>query len=88
MKLPVNCPSCDANLQVSSLHCTKCETSINGKFDIPVYLQLSPEEQSFVMQFLLASGSLKEMAAKEKMSYPTLRNKMDDLIDKIKNLQL
>jgi hypothetical protein len=48
-------------------------------------MQLDVEEQEFVIQFLLNSGSLKEMANQMGKSYPTVRNRLDDLILKIKN---
>jgi hypothetical protein len=34
------------------------------------------------------SGSLKDMANKLKVSYPTVRNKLDDLIEKIKQFDI
>lgn len=87
MRLPVICPGCDAALRVSTLKCDHCQTTINGSYPVPVFLRLPPEEQEFVMKFLLASGSIKEMAAQEGISYPTLRNRLDDLIEKVKQLQ-
>lgn len=87
MRLPVHCPSCDATLQVSKLVCKSCETEVLGKYALPVFMQLDVEEQDFLMQFFLNSGSLKEMATHMGKSYPTVRNRLDDLIVKIKNLQ-
>ncbi|GAA4518814.1 hypothetical protein GCM10023173_20870 [Sphingobacterium thermophilum] len=58
-----------------------------GKYDMPLFMQLSAEEQDFIIEFLLSSGSLKEMANKMGKSYPTVRNKLDDLIIKVKELQ-
>ncbi len=87
MRVPVICPGCDAVLRVSTLKCDHCQTTINGSYPMPVFLRLTPDEQEFVMKFLLASGSIKEMAAQEGISYPTLRNRLDDLIEKIKQLQ-
>lgn len=87
MKLPVQCPSCDARLVVSKLCCENCETEVMGKYDMPLFMQLSTEEQDFIIEFLLSSGSLKEMANKMGKSYPTVRNKLDDLIIKVKELQ-
>jgi len=86
-KLPVVCPSCDATLSVSQLSCGSCQTTVSGNFGLPVLLQLSPEEQSFVLRFILTGGSLKEMASQLGNSYPTVRNKLDDLIAKITQLQ-
>ena len=86
-KLPIQCPSCPATLQVSQLHCEVCGTSVNGNFSLPLFLKLPQEEQDFVMQFLLNSGSLKEMAKQMNNSYPTIRNKLDDIIEKINRLK-
>lgn len=86
-KLPVRCPSCEAPLSVSGLTCNSCETNVSGNYALPALLQLSPEEQQFVLRFLLSSGSLKEMAAQMGISYPTVRNKLDDLIEKVQDLQ-
>jgi hypothetical protein len=86
-KLPIHCPACSNTLNVSQLHCNNCETTVNGNFSLPLFLKLLPEEQDFILQFLINSGSLKEMAKQMSISYPTLRNKLDDLIEKIKLLQ-
>lgn len=87
MKLPVRCPSCEKLLQVSELQCTHCETVVNGKYELPLYMQLNAEEQDFILSFFLSSGSIKAMAKKVGVSYPTMRNKMDDLIEKIENFK-
>ncbi|MCY3723398.1 DUF2089 domain-containing protein [Candidatus Poribacteria bacterium] len=51
---------------------------------IPKWLSaLSEEELHFVKRFVLASGSLKDLAKQYKVSYPTLRIRLDRLIDKI-----
>lgn len=86
-KLPVRCPSCEEALSVSQLTCTTCETVVSGSYGLPFLLQLGPEEQEFVFRFVLTGGSLKEMAAQLGNSYPTVRNKLDDIIDKIRQLQ-
>jgi hypothetical protein len=86
-KLPVRCPSCEAALNVSQLTCTTCETVVSGSYGLPFLLQLTPEEQQFVFQFVLTSGSLKEMASRMGNSYPTVRNKLDDIIARINQLQ-
>ncbi|ERJ61070.1 DUF2089 family protein [Sphingobacterium paucimobilis] len=87
MKLPVKCPSCDGKLQVAKLNCTNCDTEVSGTYRLPVYMQLNLEEQEFVLEFLLSSGSIKDMASKLGKSYPTVRNRLDDLIAKVNDLQ-
>ena len=44
---------------------------------------LSEEELHFVKRFVLASGSLKDLAKQYQVSYPTLRIRLNRLIDKI-----
>ncbi len=44
---------------------------------------VSEEESAFIKRFVLASGSLKEMAAAYSVSYPTVRLRLDRLIAKI-----
>lgn len=45
---------------------------------------LEDEDWGFIKHFLLSSGSLKEVAAHYKVSYPTVRLRLDKLIQKIK----
>jgi len=47
---------------------------------------LSEEDLAFVKRFVLASGSLKEMAKAYGITYPTIRLRLDRLIEKIKIL--
>ena len=44
---------------------------------------LSDEDFHFIKRFILASGSLKELAKQYQVSYPTLRIRLNRLIEKI-----
>lgn len=44
---------------------------------------LDDEDVSFIKKFLLSSGSLKEIAKQYSVTYPTVRLKLDKLIQKI-----
>jgi hypothetical protein len=48
---------------------------------------LSEEDLAFIKRFVLASGSLKEVAAGYGVSYPTVRLRLNRLIDKIEMLE-
>lgn len=53
--------------------------------DFPTWLtDLEPEDLTFIKKFILSSGSLKEVAALYGVSYPTVRLRLDRLIQKIK----
>lgn len=45
---------------------------------------LDDEDITFIKNFLLASGSLKEIAKQYDVTYPTVRLRLDKLIQKIK----
>ena len=47
-------------------------------------VNLDDEDVSFIKRFLLAAGSLKEMARQYEVTYPTVRLRLDKLIQKIK----
>ena len=46
-------------------------------------LALEPEDVTFLKNFVLKSGSLKEIAKLYEVSYPTVRLRLDKLIQKI-----
>src|SRR6187402_2467387 len=48
---------------------------------------LSEEDLAFMKRFLLTSGSLKELATAYGVTYPTLRLRLDRLIEKIKAIE-
>lgn len=52
---------------------------------IPEWIvDLDDEDVSFIKRFLFASGSLKEMARQYEVTYPTVRLRLDRLIQKIR----
>jgi len=87
IKLPNICPSCSHILKVSTLICKTCNTSVKGDYDLPLLANLSNEDQLFIVSFVKYSGSLKEMSKFLNLSYPSVRNILDDIITKIKNLE-
>jgi hypothetical protein len=48
--------------------------------------QLSDEDLAFLKRFLLASGTLKDLAGRYGVSYPTIRLRLDRLIQKVELL--
>ncbi len=54
-----------------------------GGGEVEWFVNLESEEQEFIKHFLIASGSLKQLAKEYDVSYPTVRNRLDKLIDKV-----
>ena len=79
--LPPNCPACRGALSVEKLRCKQCGTSVEGAFPVPRLGRLNREEQQFLELFVLSSGSLKTVAKKMSISYPTVRKLLDRLME-------
>lgn len=47
-------------------------------------INLDDEDASFIKKFILSSGSLKEIATQYGVTYPTVRLRLDRLIQKIR----
>lgn len=48
---------------------------------------LTDEDVAFIKRFILSSGSLKDLASAYGVTYPTLRLRLDRLIEKVKALE-
>ena len=83
--MPIKCPSCSQTLKVARLFCNTCETTVEGSFELSILTSLNPKEQEFVILFLKSRGSLKDLANSYGISYPTVRNRLDEIILKVTN---
>ncbi len=83
-RFPTDCPACSHTLQVTQLACPQCEMKLEGRFDLPPLLRLGREDLSFVLEFVRLSGSLKDLGKHLGQSYPTVRNRLDDIIARLK----
>lgn len=81
--LPAICPGCGHSLSVKQLKCIQCDTLVEGNFDLPVLAALEQSDQEFIISFVKHSGSLKKMAKELSLSYPTVRNRLDEVIEKL-----
>ncbi len=85
-RLPTSCPSCGGDLRVVRLACPGCGTAVHGDYLLPALARLDAEDRQFALAFILHSGSLKEMARLYGVSYPTVRNRLDDLSARLRAL--
>ena len=57
------------------------------KIDLPAWVvNLEEEDLHFIKRLVLASGSLKELAAEYGVSYPTIRARLDGVIERVRIL--
>jgi hypothetical protein len=60
--------------------CRNCEITVDGRFTSGPLSQLSPEQIKFVEVFLRYEGKLTHMEDELGMSYPTIRNRLHEVI--------
>ena len=70
-----------APLVVERVRLLASGVAIEGEFELPPLVQLSAEDQVFVMAFVRAHGSIKEMERIFGISYPTVKNRLNRISD-------
>jgi hypothetical protein len=75
-----SCPVCGEELSVTRLHCANCDTTLEGSFSLGGFYRLTREQMQFVDTFLKNRGSLKDVGAELEMSYPTVVNRLNDVL--------
>lgn len=83
MNIPVKCPSCVGKLFITEFSCPECRTTIRGSFELPVLAALDREEESFLKTFLAAKGNIKEVERRLGISYPTVKSRLEAILDKL-----
>jgi len=74
------CPVCNDILEVTTLHCRSCDTSIQGHFDLGRFYQLTPEQLEFAEMFIRCEGRINRVQEELGLSYPTVRNRLNEVI--------
>ena len=76
------CPVCEEDLAVTRLYCVNCNTTIEGHFtaEHTPFGHLSPEQMQFLLTFVRCEGRLNRMEDEMKLSYPTLRSRLNEIV--------
>jgi len=67
-------------LAVTSLHCHECDTTLQGRFQGGAFSQLNEEQLAFVELFIRNEGKITRMEDDLGLSYPTIRNRLLEVI--------
>lgn len=79
--MPKKCPACRQDMRVCLLRCPDCGTEVQGDFILGRFAQLSGEQLAFLETFIRCRGNLKDVGAAIGISYPTARNRLDNMIE-------
>ena len=78
---PNICPVCGEKLTITQLSCGQCHSRLEGNFEPGPLGRLSAEQCRFVEVFLANRGNLREAGKIMGLSYPTMRARLDDVLD-------
>lgn len=78
--LPTRCPLCGGEITVTRLHCLECDTTFEGRFSGGPFSQLTSEQLGFVETFIRCEGKITRMEDEIGLSYPTIRNRLQEII--------
>jgi hypothetical protein len=80
-----DCPYCGSAMAVSAMTCAHCTVTIEARFPMSRLASLPVEHQRFIEMFVLSGGNLKEIAEHAGVSYPTIRSRLDKVIEALRN---
>src|ERR1700730_6086315 len=78
------CPYCKSAMAVAQMTCGHCRVTISAAFPMSRLADLPVEHQRFIEMFVLAGGNLKEIAEQVGVSYPTIRSRLDKVIEALR----
>ena len=79
------CPNCSEGFRVKKKECVNCGLQIEGDFEENPLTTLPREEQDFVLYFVMCGGNFKALSENLGLTYPTLRSRLDRIIECLKS---
>jgi len=77
---PTECPVCHDDLLVTRMVCRNCGTALEGRFSLGPLFRLTPEQRHFIEIFIRCEGKLNRVQEELGLSYPTVRNRLEEVI--------
>jgi len=82
-KILEKCPTCGGELTITGLHCRSCHTKIDSQYSTCRFCRLSQESLDFIETFVKNRGNIKEMERELGLSYPTVRSRLNAVIEEL-----
>ena len=82
-KILEGCPSCGGALEIGEVRCTVCETRVRARYRPCDFCALTEEQSTFLRLFVTSRGNLSEVEKRLGVSYPTVRAKLDEVIERL-----
>ncbi len=78
------CPYCQQVMTVTRMTCHSCHVAVEATYPSARLANLPTEHQRFIEIFVMASGNLKQIAEHAGVSYPTVRSRLDKVIESLR----
>ena len=78
----------DRGYTVERIRLSASGISIDGSFELPPLAQLTAEDQAFVSAFVHCHGSIKQMEKWFGVSYPTIKNRLNRIAQRLDFVEL
>ena len=75
-------------IEVERVRIVNKEIAVEGRFQLPALCRLTVEDQTFVTAFIRCHGSIKEMEALFGISYPTVKNRLNRIAQKLEYVEI
>ncbi|MBN2545813.1 MAG: DUF2089 family protein [Spirochaetes bacterium] len=83
----ISCPGCNKKMNIVKLKCPDCNITIKGTFFSHRFGYLDKETLDFMETFVLTKGNIKEIEKMLKISYPTVRSKIDKMVEEVERIK-
>lgn len=82
-RAPATCPVCSERLITLRVGCPNCGTELSGHFTACRYCSLDAADARLLEVFLRGRGNLRDVQADLGVSYPTARQRLNDLLNRL-----
>jgi hypothetical protein len=72
-----------ADIVVERVRFADSDIAVEGEFELPQLARLAAEDQIFIMAFIQCHGSIKDMEQMFGVSYPTIKNRLNRLSERL-----
>ena len=74
------CPYCKGDFDIKHVQCQGCKVEIKGQFKVNRFHMFDPEQLYFIEVFLKTEGNIKLVEKELGISYPTVKNRLQKII--------
>lgn len=78
--VPSQCPVCGGQFEIARVHCTSCDTVMEGRFSQGRFANLTPQQWHFIETFVRCRGKIKDVEVALDISYPTVVSRLTEVV--------